>query len=63
MQFIRCTYKSHADAILEILNEAIVNSTALYDYKPRLSESMVGWFKAKDASRFPVRAPQSKEPL
>jgi phosphinothricin acetyltransferase len=54
MQFIRCTYKSHADAILEILNEAIVNSTALYDYKPRLSESMVGWFKAKDASRFPV---------
>ena len=54
MQFVACTHDAHAPAILEILNEAIVNSTALYDYKPRAPEAMVGWFKAKVAGRFPV---------
>ena len=51
---VACTYDKHAAAILDILNEAIANSTALYDYQPRAPESMVGWFKAKDAGRFPV---------
>ena len=54
MQFVSCSYESHASAILDVFNEAIVNSTALYDYKPRAPESMVGWFKAKEAGRFPV---------
>ncbi|MDQ3773234.1 MAG: N-acetyltransferase family protein [Pseudomonadota bacterium] len=54
MHFVTCTYEAHAGAILEIFNEAIANSTALYDYKPRSSESMVGWFKTKETSRFPV---------
>ena len=54
MQFVACTHDAHAAAILEILNEAIVNSTALYDYKPRAPQAMVGWFKAKEAGRFPV---------
>jgi len=54
MQFATCTHESHASEILEILNEAIANSTALYDYQPRAPESMVGWFKAKEAGRFPV---------
>jgi L-amino acid N-acyltransferase YncA len=54
MQFVACTHEAHAGAILEILNEAIANSTALYDYRPRLPEAMVGWFKAKDTGRFPV---------
>jgi phosphinothricin acetyltransferase len=40
--------------MLEIFNDAIVNSTALYDYKTRSPESMVGWFKAKEAGRYPV---------
>jgi len=54
MQFIACTQDAHAEAILSILNEAIVNSTALYDYKPRNLENMVDWFKAKQTSNFPV---------
>ena len=54
MQFVACTHDAHALAILEILNEAIVNSTALYDYKPRAPQAMVGWFKAKETGRFPV---------
>lgn len=54
MEFVACTEEIHAEAILSILNEAITNSTALYDYRPRSLESMSGWFKAKQASTFPV---------
>jgi L-amino acid N-acyltransferase len=54
LQFIKCTYPAHADAILDIFNEAIVNSTALYDYQPRQPESMASWFKTKEIGNFPV---------
>ncbi|RJG01477.1 GNAT family N-acetyltransferase [Noviherbaspirillum sedimenti] len=54
MRFVSCTYEAHASAILDILNEAIINSTALYDYMPRTMESMAGWFNAKAAANFPV---------
>lgn len=54
MQFVTCTFDDHATPILEILNDAIVNSTALYDYKPRTIDNMVSWFRTKDAGRFPV---------
>lgn len=49
-----CTHDAHAHAMLEIFNEAIVNSTALYDYRPRTPESMASWFQAKAAGNFPV---------
>ncbi|HUN94525.1 MAG TPA: GNAT family N-acetyltransferase [Burkholderiaceae bacterium] len=51
---VDCTFERHAGAILDILNEAIVTSTALYDYAPREPKSMVGWFDAKRIGRFPV---------
>ncbi|MDX3774904.1 N-acetyltransferase family protein [Chromatiaceae bacterium AAb-1] len=54
MQFIHCTYESHAAAILDIFNDAIANSTALYDYKARTAETMIAWFRAKEAGNFPV---------
>ena len=54
MSFITCTEERHASAILAILNDAIVNSTALYDYKPRTPENMVTWFATKRANNFPV---------
>lgn len=54
MQLVPCTYEPHAREVLDILNEAIVNSTAVYDYKPRATESMVAWFHAKQAGRYPV---------
>ena len=40
--------------MLDIFNDAIINSTALYDYKARAPESMVGWFRAKETGRYPV---------
>lgn len=54
MQIVSCTYEDHAQAILDIFNEAIANSTALYDYEPRSIESMVNWFQAKATGNFPV---------
>jgi len=54
MRIVTCTEEAHAAAILAILNEAIANSTALYDYKPRTPESMVAWFATKRSNGFPV---------
>jgi phosphinothricin acetyltransferase len=53
-KLVQCSHERHATAILEILNEAIVNSTALYDYKPRAAESMTSWFQAKERGNSPV---------
>ena len=54
MRLIPCTEEAHAGTILAILNDAIVTSTALYDYKPRTPEQMAGWFATKRANGFPV---------
>ncbi|QJD69065.1 N-acetyltransferase [Xanthomonas campestris pv. badrii] len=54
MRLIDCSQARHASAILDIFNEAIAHSTALYDYRPRPPESMVGWFATKRAGGFPV---------
>ena len=54
MRIVACDYDTHSAAILAILNEAIVSSTALFDYRPREPESMVEWFRVKAARRFPV---------
>ena len=54
MRIISCTPQRHAEAILAIFNDAIVNSTALYDYKPRTLEMMAAWFEGKAKGKFPV---------
>ena len=54
MKIVDCEPQRHSTPILDIFNEAIANSTALYDYKPRNAESMVGWFEAKTRGRYPV---------
>ena len=46
--------EEYADHILAILNEAIVNSTALYDYVPRSKDTMRNWFAEKRRGNFPV---------
>ncbi|MGI4938662.1 MAG: GNAT family N-acetyltransferase, partial [Janthinobacterium lividum] len=49
-----CTHARHASAILAIFNDAIANSTALYDYHARTPENMISWFQAKAERNFPV---------
>lgn len=54
MELVTCDEGQHSTAILEILNDAIVSSTALYDYRPRPLASMPAWFEAKRTGNFPV---------
>ena len=49
-----CIEPEHSTQILDIFNEAIVNSTALYEYHPRTPEFMREWFAEKRSKNFPV---------
>ncbi len=53
MKIISCD-AAYSDRILDIFNEAILNSTALYDYKPRTADSMKAWFEVKYKGNYPV---------
>ncbi len=53
-QILPCTQTRHASAILDIFNDAILTSTALYDYQPRSMATMEDWFLAKQKGDFPV---------
>jgi len=54
MQIVRCTRKQHGAAILDIFNDAIANTTALYEYQPRTDGTIRSWFADKQAGGFPV---------
>jgi len=49
-------YLEHSDltAILKIYNEAILNTTAVYDYKPHTLEDRSSWYEKKVTDGFPV---------
>jgi len=53
MKIIACD-ESFSDQMLAIFNDAIVTSTAMYDYKPRTIDSMKNWFESKRQGNFPV---------
>ncbi len=53
MNLIQCD-RSYAEPILTIFNDAILNSTALYEYKPRTRSTMDAWFDAKEKGHYPV---------
>ena len=51
---IRPAERDDLDAMLAIYNDAIINTTAVYDYQPRASETQRQWFETKQAQRLPV---------
>ena len=53
MTLAPCT-RAHAPEILAIFNDAILHTTALYDYKPRTTEFIAAWFDTKERGNFPV---------
>jgi phosphinothricin acetyltransferase len=53
MKIINCNER-HLEAIRAIFNEAIANTTALYDYEPRPAERMQSWFETKRQGNFPI---------
>ncbi len=50
---IECNER-HLPAIRDILNDAILNSTAIYDYGPRTPGMIQQWFEHKRDENFPV---------
>jgi phosphinothricin acetyltransferase len=54
MKFVACTPERHSAAILAIFNEAIANSTAIYEYELLEPDYMVKWFDTKARGRYPV---------
>lgn len=53
MKIISCD-TSHLPAIRAIFNDAIVHSTALWEYKPRTLETTQAWFATKIKGGYPV---------
>lgn len=53
-RFIECNYDGQGQEILDILNHAILTSTALYDYEARSLEQMQEWFEQKQRLNAPV---------
>lgn len=53
MKIIDCN-PTHAEDILDILNEAILNTTAFYHYKPWNMETINHWFEHKSIQHFPI---------
>jgi L-amino acid N-acyltransferase len=51
---IRNATEHDLPAILDIYNDVIVNTTAVYDYKPHTLEMRKAWFKTKQEQGFPV---------
>jgi len=52
--FIRRARESDVPGILDIYNDAILNTTALYTYEPFTLEMMRQWFAEKTAKSLPV---------
>ena len=55
-QIVSCQPDAHATAVRDIFNDAIANTTALYDYHPRSLETVMKWFGAKARDGYPVLA-------
>lgn len=51
---IRTATESDVQAILDIKNYEIINSTAIYDYEPRTLEMQKEWFYKKKEEQMPV---------
>jgi L-amino acid N-acyltransferase len=54
VRLVSCCYGRHGADILQIFNEAILNSTAVYDYRPRTAETIRDWFETKTRGGLPV---------
>jgi len=51
---IRYAESTDLRAILDIYNDVIINTTAVYDYKPHTLEDRISWYEKKVGSGYPV---------
>ena len=61
MSKVRHAVESDLNAILGIYNNAILNTTAVYDYEPHNLEMRKQWFAAKQQHGFPVLVAEENE--
>ncbi|MEL7009026.1 MAG: N-acetyltransferase family protein [Cyanobacteria bacterium J06588_4] len=54
MKIVTCQFEPHGQTILDIFNQAIATSTALYDYEPRTLRAIAKWFEVKAEFDHPV---------
>ncbi|MEO1340658.1 MAG: N-acetyltransferase family protein [Cyanobacteria bacterium J06635_13] len=54
MKIVTCQFEPHGQRILDIFNQAIATSTALYDYEPRTLRAIKNWFEVKAEFSYPV---------
>ncbi|QEW06042.1 GNAT family N-acetyltransferase [Nitrincola iocasae] len=54
MHLIDCENQQQGDAILDIFNDAILHTTALYEYQPRDRQTIDRWFADKQQLNLPV---------
>ncbi|WP_206018995.1 GNAT family N-acetyltransferase [Salinicola acroporae] len=54
LTLIDCEFDLHGDAVLTIFNDAILNTTALYEYRPRTRAVVEQWFQTKREGDFPI---------
>jgi phosphinothricin acetyltransferase len=55
VKIAECVTDRDGLAIQSILNEAVANSTALYDYEPRSLETVTAWLDQKISQGWPLR--------
>lgn len=53
-RLLECTPDAHAAAVRDIFNDAILNTTALYEYRPRSLDVVLQWFGEKARGGQPV---------
>ena len=51
---IRDARETDLDGMLAIYNDAVLTTTAVYDYQPRSTEQQAAWFQAKREQNLPV---------
>lgn len=51
---VRAAERSDMPAILAIYNDAVLHTTASYDFEPRSLDGQYAWFDAKQQQQFPV---------
>jgi phosphinothricin acetyltransferase len=57
---IRPANRADLPGILEIYNEAVLNTTATYDYEPRTLEHRTQWFEEHQRDSYPVFVAQDE---
>ncbi len=54
MTLIKCSDERNGSEITDIFNDAILNTTSLYEYEPRARKFISSWFAIKKENNYPV---------